>query len=704
MSPSPSRLALLALIALVGVGLAAPASPLAAQDSGYDFNMPEELQSFWDKWYPARDAGDQERMDELAKDNRERAEQCLDLLLDDLCQREITELHHEVRSLAWALDAATRSERYITRVRLVLELEMRDRVRRFRAKDLWFKAIEQEEIAQKERVFDAWETALQTYLSAYEEFLDIGDNELALYCLSRAEQIERQRERPWERARFLQQVVALGAKLPFREPVAAEAQQALDALLAEGIDPNADKPADLAEAEDAAPTSGGRDLEAYAEGSKDETFSLTHKAPKKGLPPLKMPTVNPAEQFQLWPKTWIAGMGPAPFDTQRSTYLAPWGKRWQLSRSGISQFEIDSDGDGEPDVSFSASNTPSRIEVPGPDGEIYPLMVCVLGDRELMFGIEVNYAPNQEGSRLRFWLAGWMEGQVLDQPMKIYDLNMDGKYGPAVENWDDLITYYQQDDSVNFWEPDGVLVGRSKKAIPMSTILPIGDDFYRCKPSPGGKEITLRKMDMATGEVKINAKLGTWPEFLVAREVGKLEGAFFDILPARKGGKVTLPAGTYQICLGQMRKGKKMSMDAVRIYTGKSEPFMVHAGATTELDIGAPFDMTFTTRSDDRNRVLETSNIRVFGKAGLEYAMWFDEPLQPDVSVRDENGRSVVKGDTLQMAGIEHWQTDTTERQVALWFPVEYEIEEPKNRKYEFKLTQKKHAIIGGPLESDWIR
>ena len=68
---------------------------------------------------------------------------------------------------------------------------------------------ELEELAQKERVFDAWETALRTYLDAYEEFLDIGDKELALFCLSRAEQIERQRERPWERARFLQQVVAL---------------------------------------------------------------------------------------------------------------------------------------------------------------------------------------------------------------------------------------------------------------------------------------------------------------------------------------------------------------------------------------------------------------------------------------------------------------------------------------------------------------
>ena len=126
--------------------------------SGYDFNMPEELQYFWDKWYPAREAGDQERMDKLAKDNREEAEDCLDLLLDDLSKQEIIELHHEVRSLAWALDSATRSERYITRVRLVLELEMRDRVRRYRAKDLWFKAVELEEVAQKERVFDAWET------------------------------------------------------------------------------------------------------------------------------------------------------------------------------------------------------------------------------------------------------------------------------------------------------------------------------------------------------------------------------------------------------------------------------------------------------------------------------------------------------------------------------------------------------------------
>ncbi len=692
-----TRVALLLLLGGASLG--------AQVAAGYDFGMPEDLAPFWTRWMAAKDSGDRQAMDEVAKDESERAEQCLNLLLDDLCQKEVPELHHEVRSLAWSLDAADRSERYITRVRLILDMEMRDRVRRHRAMQQWYQAIDLEEVARKERTFVAWDAALQIYFAAFEEFTDLGDTEQAFYCLSACEQIEYQRERPWERARFLKQVVVVGEQLGFRHPAVDEARRTLEVLLAEGVDPDKDKPAELAEKEDVQPTSGGRDLTSYAEGAEDIVVALSPQAPKKGLPELDLPTFNPGEQYQLWPKTWIAGEGPVPFDTQRATVLNPWGTRWQLSRSGISQFEIDSDADGTPEVSFSPSTTPTRIEVPGPEGEPpYPLMVSILGDRELMFSVETNYAPNADGARLRFWLAGWSEGKALGELWKFFDLNMDGKLGPGVENWDDLVTVYAQEEGVTYWEPDGVHIGKAKRAIPLSSVLPVGSDFYRCTPDANSKQVTLRKLALSTGLLEVDLDLATQPEMLVVREVGKLEGAFFDVLPVRKGAPVVLPAGTYQLCMGQLRSGKRTSMDAVRIYTGTSEPFIVNAGATTKLELGAPFKLTFKTKVDGKERVLDTSTLRVFGRGGEEYAMFYDDPLQPDVSVQDEEGHSVVKAETLRRAGIEQWQTDKTDRQVALWFPIEYRIEVPKGRTYEFKLTQARHPLLGGPFSSDWIR
>jgi len=692
--------AVLVLVLVLGCGLVAAQMP-----PDHDFGMPEELQPFWTRWVEAKNSGDKQAMDDLAKKDGERAEQCLNLLLDDLCQKDVPEMHHEVRSLAWALDAAAHNERFISKVRLILDMEMRDRVRRHRAMEQYYDAVDLEAIGRKERTFAAWEAALQLYFTAFEEFTELGDKEQAFYCLSACEQIEYQRERPWERARFLEQVVALGDSLGYRHPATDEARHALEALLAQGVDPDKDKPAELAKKEETQPETGGRDLNAFASGSEEVVVELSAQAPKKGLPDLVLPTINPGEQYQLWPKTWIAGQGPAPFDTQRSTVLNPWGTRWQLSRSGISQFEIDSDGDGKSDVSFSPSTTPMRIEVPGPAGEApFPLMVSVLGDREPMFGIETNYAPNAEGARLRFWIAGWSEGKALGETWKLYDLNIDGKLGPPVENYDDLITVYSPEEGVSFWEPDGVLIGKAKKAIPLSSVLPVGADFYRCTPDPAGKKLTLRKLALATGNLVVDIDLATQPEVLVAREIDKLEGAYFDVLPARKGAPVVLPAGTYQLCLGQLRSGKRTSMDAVRIYTGTSEPFVVNAGATTQLNLGAPFKFTFKTRADGKERVLDTSTLRVFGRGGEEYAVFYDDPLQPDVSVQDEEGHSVVKAETLRRAGIEQWQTDKTERQVALWFPMEFRIEVPKGRTYEFKLTQARHSLLGGPFASDWIR
>lgn len=679
---------------------------VAQEDEPYDFKMPDNLKPFWDSYFEAKESGDRDAMDKVVRGNRERADECLEIILDDLSKQDIEGLHHEARTLAWTLDDVVRSERYITRVRLVLDMELKDRARRYKARRAWWDAIDLEDLAKQGRTFEAWEAALQAYLAAYEEFEQLGDYELAVMCMSRCEQVEKQRDRPYERAVFLAKVIELGEKLPYRESIVGESQQALDALIGSGIDPSQPKPADLAKKDADLPTGGGRGLDAFAEGAEAETFEFERAAPKKGITGVSLPSIWPVDQYQLWPKTYISEDGPDKFDFQRAVYLAPWGRQWTITRSAMFEFGLDTDGDGEVEVTFSASPSPSRIEVPAPDGgEPYPLMVAVLSETELMYGVETNYAPTQSGARLRFWLASYMEGKALGSPWKMYDLNMDGKFGPLVENFDDLITPFTPTDHVSYWEPDGVLIGRAKKATPLSSVMPIGKDFYRCTPTPDGTSVTLQKMHLSTGTVKVDIDTGKPPDFLLAREVdGKLEGAIFDILPDRKGGEVTLPAGKYQIVLGALSTGKRTSQDMVRIYTGTSEPFTVNAGVTTDLNLGAPYSMTFKTRKNGSEVELDGRTIRVFGRGGEEYAMFFDEALQPDVSVQDGNGRSVVKGDTMRLNGIEQWQNNTTDRDNVLWFPMEYGIEVPKGSTYKFKLKQKKHALLGGPFESDWIQ
>jgi hypothetical protein len=141
-----------------------------------------------------------------------------------------------------------------------------------------------------------------------------------------------------------------------------------------------------------------------------------------------------------------------------------------------------------------------------------------------------------------------------------------------------------------------------------------------------------------------------------------------------------------------------------RIYTGDSEPFNVIAGVTTELEIGAPYTLTFRTRTNGDEVEVDSRTLRIYGRGGEEYTMLFDEALQPDVSVQSEAGKSVAKGDSMRANGIEQWQNNTTDRDNVLWFPMEYAIKVPRGSTYKFKLQQKKHALLGGPFESDWIQ
>ena len=58
----------------------------------------------------------------------------------------------------------------------------------------------------------------------------------------------------------------------------------------------------------------------------------------------------------------------------------------------------------------------------------------------------------------------------------------------------------------------------------------------------------------------------------------------------------------------------------------------------------------------------------------------------------------------LRRAGLDEWQNKNNARDNVLWFPVEYRIDKPRDGQIEFRLSQKEHALLGGPIESDWTR
>ncbi|MCB9899346.1 MAG: hypothetical protein H6825_15175 [Planctomycetes bacterium] len=692
-------------VLLAGAALLLCVQVLSAQD----FSPPDDLTAFWDRYHAAKLEDDEKKMDELVKKDTQAAIDCLDIMLDELCSKDRAELRGEVRPLAWSLDRVEHGERFIERVRLVLDMDMNQRGSRRRAILEQNQAMEKLAQADEDRSDSGWAEVLTDLARIEQTFRQLGDREQVINLLSQQAAIEHRRGRLWEEAVLLKKLVAEGDQLSYRDELVDLSRLTLQDLIASGIDPDKEKPADLPEGapvgEAPVPEGGGRTLTSWAPGSAEQEFQLEPVDPKKGLDGFLLPTFHPFEQYQLWPFTQVEGEGPVDFDNVRAVVFEPDSRRWVLGRPGIQKFTLDTDGDGKVDVEFSPSTTPSRVDVPSPDGgDPYPLWVCILSDREKMFGVETNYAPTQGYARLRFCPGRYYEGKGLGTTWKVFDTNMDGILGPAIDNADDLVTDYDPDEHVVWYDTDSAIVGKAKKAVPLSSVMQVGDAWYRTEFEPKSGKVKARELSLATGLVKLDMNLKTTPSHVIVQEVGgKLEGAFFDILPDKRGGTTELPVGSYQIVSGRLTAGKKTSLDQVRMYQGRAQPFTVEKDQTVVVPLGAPFDVTFKTTQVGDQRILDTLTLHVYGRGGEEYAAFFDDPLQLEVEVRDAEGHKIDKGKT-RIAGLEEWQNAGSATDKVLWFPTKYPVDNPRKEALEFKVTQKAHNILGGPFESEWIR
>ncbi|HZL98745.1 MAG TPA: hypothetical protein VFD43_00705, partial [Planctomycetota bacterium] len=449
----------------------------------------------------------------------------------------------------------------------------------------------------------------------------------------------------------------------------------------------------------------GAALLQFAAGSAPIELALEDDRGSKGIGAVVLPGCWSPEQYLLWPQSIVAvgDPDPDPFDPYRAIQLKPFGAEMLVERDG-SKFSFDVDGDGKFELTTMPSSTPQRIELPSPDGSrFYPLMLSVPADREDMFGVSTNYAPQKESARLRFGVGGSLQAEAPGAPWKIFDANLTGQFGDAaVKNWDDACTAYDPAQPHTWWDTDAVLIGKSKAAIPWSTAMPVGEDFYRAEIGEDGRQLTLRKLALETGKLALDLSTAVAPTHVVLCGTGPLEGAFFNVVPAKKGGAVTLPAGSYLLASGRIESGKKTSMKQLRIYQGTSGPIEVVPGQTTTLALGAPYKLAVSTGSNEGLGVIVGTSLRIFGKAGEEYAMLFDDPLQPEVEARTKSGHKLVKGDRMARAGVEEWQKNENKKDNALWFPVNYEFEVPEGEAFQVRLTQEKHPLLGGPFDSDW--
>jgi hypothetical protein len=591
-------------------------------------------------------------------------------------------------------------------VRYVLELPLADRRNRRESMIQLNAAFEVLKEARIERSVAGWERAAAAFAPVTNRFEQLKDTENLVLCLRQLAETERARGMRWEQARTLQRLVRAAEALAYKETIAEEAQGELDRLIAEGIDPDGERPPDSDTAPDGGAGGGGeleggagRGMTSYMPGAEEQRVELEQVVAKKGISGITLPNFVPAEQFLIWDYAFLQDDGPSEFDIARAAHLQPFGVPMLVSRDGM-EFSIDTNGDGSPDVSFTPSSTPQLVELPAGEGErTYPVMICAPSDKESMFGLDVNYSVQMDTARLRFNLGGHLEGKVLGETWKIYDSNLTGQYGDQIENWDDRYTRYDEELPHIWYDADAVQIGKSKLAVPFSPVLPVGDAFYHATLGPDGAQLGLRQMNLETGSIRLDCETAVPPTHVLVREVGKLEGALFNVVPAKQGGSVTLPVGSYVLAGGRIESGKKTSMRQARMYRGRSAAFEVEPGTTHVLTLGAPYTIEHETKVEGEQTVVVGRSLRVFGRGGEEWAMLFDEALQPEVEGYSAAGKKVHKAEKMRKTDISAWQENKGPDNI-LWFPLDLALETPKGEGLVLRLTQKSHVLLGGPFDS----
>ena len=85
--------------------------------------------------------------------------------------------------------------------------------------------------------------------------------------------------------------------------------------------------------------------------------------------------------------------------------------------------------------------------------------------------------------------------------------------------------------------------------------------------------------------------------------------------------------------------------------------------------------------------------------------MLFNEPLLPTLEARTRDGKKLAKKEELKRAGQSDWELNNEQGGAdnILWFPLSVRLPNPKQEPVQVRLEQKKHKLLGGPIDSGWI-
>ena len=299
-----------------------------------------------------------------------------------------------------------------------------------------------------------------------------------------------------------------------------------------------------------------------------------------------------------------------------------------LLRRGASKYAVSwlpTDDKDALAIDVSPKAKPSTFYL-GPDKTLpYAMFFWIGTDAEPTGVAKCNYSATDKIANVYYRSASSWKTQIDTEPAVFYDDDASGKPGegePFKGEFKSHILGNAAGDGVPAPLFDSMKIGKGKR-VPYSQFVKLAAGWHYMEIASGA-DVAVRPLNpeyVKSGMVKLNwagAKV-TAPRQLVIQGRGDYATAIFDIA----GGKpVEVPAGEYSVVWGRILSGKSPRAQTAQIYpTDETKPFLVKAGETFELDMGADSSGAFLLdfqREGDRNASVSALTINVKEKSGCK--------------------------------------------------------------------------------------
>ena len=424
------------------------------------------------------------------------------------------------------------------------------------------------------------------------------------------------------------------------------------------------------------------------------TLPMSFK-PLASLSEVERPSYFADEIYQVWHPLYMRDIG--------STAVFPaMEKSPRVMRTAPSAVQVDVDADGKGDVEVPVTGNMNVVHFAigaGDQPREWAFVSTVGIEQDNYQGLRANLSPAKDVFPLYCFGAASVIGMVGEVPVRVIDDNLDGVYGSPPKLWG----HVGLSEGLMHPEVDSIVVGESKRARPWSEFQKIGEQWYQLESLGAGTELKATPVTLETGTVRLECK-GETPEWLVLQGKGKHENSFFDIADAKKGAE--LPAGTWMLHFGILRKGKKQQTTKALILPGESmQEWNVQPGKETVVKLGAPYSFAFQQETSGTKLRVKGRSVTVVGVSGERYERTWGCVPRPEMAWRKAGSRRASKPEKMPVVlDLDELKEDGTRLHdyADCWRPLDLEIELKKDEgPLEVQLVEKKNKLFGS-IESDW--